>query len=346
MRIPTRTILAALLVLSACSRVGGSAEEFHPEGPPDVVVTPEAVADLMISSRDADRHAAFLASDDRRGRATRGPGLERTAAWIGEQFQRAGLEAGGDAGGYIQFWPYERADGDTVEVSNVVGWLSGGDLTRADEYVLLVAHYDHLGVGAPDEDGDSIYNGADDNASGMAVLVEVAQAFGALPEAPSRPVVFLAASGHEEGLRGSRWFAAHPTIRLDSAIAVLNLDTVGRNHPDSIGVVGAPYSGLGPLIDSVAAGLSEPHELAIAHDFDPALFRESDQWPFARLGIPAVQLYSGPHPDLRTPRDENGELDHDKIARVARLVFLTAYRLSTEEVVPEWTAEGRAVLGR
>jgi len=337
-------LVLAVLLLSACSRVGGARDEFHPEGAPPVVVEPREVAEAMITARDVDRHVAFLADDSRRGRGTPSEGLERAAAWIAEEFQLAGLEPAGDSGGYLQYWSYAAGPGeDPVQVPNVVGFLPGADLTRAAEYVLVVAHYDHLGVGEA-VDGDSIYNGADDNASGVAALVEVVQAFGAFPDPPPRPVAFLAVSGNEDGLLGSTWFAEHPTLRLENAVAVLNLDMVGRNRRDSIGVVGYGYSELGPLVRDVA----DAHDALGLHvaPADDGQFQEGDQWPFARLGIPAVHFFAGSHEDHQTPSDESGSVDVDKVAAVARLAFFTAHRLASGEITPEWTAAGRKVVSR
>lgn len=233
----------------------------------------------------------------------------------------------------------------SVQVPNVVGFLPAGDTSRDEEYIILVAHYDHLGVGAPNEAGDSIYNGADDNASGVAALVEVAKAFAALPGRPPRPVLFLATSGEEHGLLGATWFASNPTVFLTEAVAVLNMDMIGRNHPDSIGVTGYGHSTLGPLIDQVAATTPE---LGLSATPDPHpqenLFQRSDHFVFARRGTPAVNFFSGLHDDYHTPDDEVSKINADKVARVARLIFLTAHRLASEGTTPEWTESGRAAI--
>jgi Zn-dependent M28 family amino/carboxypeptidase len=228
-----------------------------------------------------------------------------------------------------------------VQVPNVVALLPGSDATRAGQYVILTAHFDHVGVGTPTEDGDSIYNGADDNASGTAALLELAHAFGALPGRPDRPVLFLATSGEEKGLLGATWFASNSTVFLSDAVAVLNMDMVGRNSPDSVGIVGYGYTTLGPLVSRIAAST---RHLGLAVDPDPApgqnLFARSDHYPFARRGIPAIALTSGLHDEYHQPTDELRLIDPDKAARVARLVFLTAYDLAMGED-PEWTEEGR-----
>lgn len=339
----------ALFPITGCRMVRGAGEEFRGEDepPPDVVI--EEIARQHITVRDVRRSVEFLASDDLYGRGSPALGLERSAAWLADELYRTGLTPAGDEGGFLQYWPYEAAAPDADDGgerrANVVGRIPASTLTRAGEYVVLVAHYDHLGVGEPDEAGDSIYNGADDNASGVAALLQVARAFGALPQRPRRPLAFVVVSGSEEGLLGATRFARSPTVSLEEAVAVLNLDMIGRNDPDSIGVVGYGYSSLGPFIGDIAAatpGLG----LAVTRDPDPGLdaFRNSDHFPFARQGIPAVRFFSGLHDDYHTPADEPDRLDYDKIARVARLVFLTAHRLADSALEPKWTEAGRAVI--
>jgi hypothetical protein len=325
---PSVLALAAL-ALAACTRVAGPGVEFREPGASERAITAEEVARRVIDARDIDDAIRFLASDDRRGRATPSPGLERSAAWVAEQFQRAGLEpAGDDMGdgdmGFLQYWPLDTADG-TVQVANVAGRLPGSALPRADEPVFLVAHLDHLGAGAPDASGDSIYNGADDNASGVAALVEVARAFAALPERPARPLVFLALSGEEQDQRGSAAYARHASVELEGAVAVLALTMLGRNRPDRVYVAGR---GIGAITDAaVAAAATQPDLVGLGvavvdrvEGVDPA--------PFTGLGVPVATVTAGTHDDHHRPGDEAGAVDARKVARIARLVFFTALDLA------------------
>ena len=327
------------LALSACSLVSGGGDEFRDAGARAATVSPDDLARRSIDPREIRRHVAYLASDEMRGRDTPGPELERAASWIAERFAAAGLEPAGQDGGFIQFWPYERA-GEPVQVPNVVGIVPGSDAARAGEYVILLAHFDHLGVGTGNEDGDSIYNGADDNASGTAALLELARAFGSLAIRPARPILFLATSGGEKGRLGAAWFASHPTVFLSGAVAVLNMDMVGRNSPDSVGLVGHDDSPLGPLLVRIAAesrhlGLAIDTDLAAAED----LVARGDHVPFARDGIPAIAVTSGLHEHHHHPDDEAGRIDTAKAARVARLVFLAAHHLATGTDAA-WTDQG------
>ncbi|NIP61092.1 MAG: M28 family peptidase, partial [Gemmatimonadetes bacterium] len=186
---------------------------------------------------------------------------------------------------------------ETHTPPNVVAMLRGSDPALRDEYVVVTAHFDHVGVGAPDETGDSIYNGADDDASGTAAVVEIAEAFAALPEAPARSVIFLAVSGEEKGLLGSMAYAEDPpVIDIDDVVANVNMDMVGRNAPDTVIAIGQEYSSL----ERVLAGITADHpDLGLNVILDPVpeenFFFRSDQLAFIQQGIPAVFFTTHEH---------------------------------------------------
>jgi hypothetical protein len=230
---------------------------------------------------------------------------------------------------------------DEAEPPNVVGVLRGSDPVLRDSYVVLSAHMDHVGIGRPDATGDSIYNGADDNASGTAALMAIARAFASLPEAPARSILFVAVSGEEKGLLGSRWFADHPTVPLDAMVANINLDMIGRNAPDSIVVIGQEYSSLGPLVRNVAATRPDLG-LTVAQDLwpDQRFFFRSDHFSFAAKEIPALFFFAGVHEDYHRPSDTADKIDFDKTARVARLAFLLAHQIAEDPARPEWDPQG------
>ncbi len=230
---------------------------------------------------------------------------------------------------------------DQARPPNVVGLLPGGHPSLGETYVVITAHMDHVGIGRPDATGDSIYNGADDNASGTAALMAIARAFGALPAPPDRSVIFLAVSGEEKGLLGSRWFVENPTVPLESIVANINLDMIGRNAPDSIVAIGKEYSTLGPLLREVAT--THPQlGLTVAPDLWPGqrFFYRSDHFSFAAREIPAIFLFAGTHEDYHRPGDTVEKVDFDKTARVARLAFLLALEIAQQERPPEWDPQG------
>jgi hypothetical protein len=224
---------------------------------------------------------------------------------------------------------------------NVVAILRGSDPELADTYVVFSAHMDHLGIGTANAAGDSIYNGADDDASGTAALVEMAQAFAGLDRAPRRSLVFLNVSGEEKGLLGSRWFTGHPTVPIEQIVANVNMDMIGRNAPDSIVVIGQEYSSLGPLVQQVATDHPDLG-LTVSVDIWPEerFFFRSDHFNFARLEIPALFFFAGVHEDYHQPSDQVEKLDADKAARVARLAFWTAHAIADSPEAPAWTPQG------
>ena len=175
--------------------------------------------------------------------------------------------------------------------SNVAGLIPGSDPKLGQEVVILSAHLDHLGVGAP-VNGDAIYNGAEDNAIGIASLIEEAKRFKLSGKPPRRSVMFLAVTAEEKGLIGSSWFAAHPTVPIDRIVADVNLDMPIISYRfEDMTVFGAERSTLGPIVAKAVSGLG----VTLSPDPDPAqsFFVRSDHYNFVRKGIPSVFLWPG-----------------------------------------------------
>jgi Zn-dependent M28 family amino/carboxypeptidase len=221
-----------------------------------------------------------------------------------------------------------------------VAILPGRDRNLRREYVVFSAHMDHVGIGRPDARGDSIYNGADDNASGTAAVIAIAAAFASLPEAPRRSIAFVLVSGEERGLWGSRHFVDEGRIPPERMVANLNLDMIGRNWPDTIVAVGKEHSELGPLVRDVA---HRHPDLGLVVIPDPwpgqRFFFRSDQHSFARRGVPSLFLFSGTHEDYHRPGDVPERVDAEKTARVARLAFLAGLEVAEGTERPRWNPE-------
>jgi hypothetical protein len=229
---------------------------------------------------------------------------------------------------------------EDASAPNVVGILEGSDPTLRGEYVLYSAHMDHVGVGTPDATGDSIFNGADDDASGTAVVLEVAEAMASLPRAPRRSVVFLLVSGEEKGLWGSSWYAANPTVPLDQVVADLNADMVGRNWPDTIVAIGKEHSDLGATLERVNAAHPEIGMTAI-DDLWPEenFYGRSDHYNFARAGVPILFFFNGTHEDYHRPSDEVERIDADKAARIGRLLLHLGIEVADAQARPIWNPD-------
>ena len=234
---------------------------------------------------------------------------------------------------------------ESHDVPNVVALLPGSDPELSGTYVILTAHFDHVGVGPANADGDSIFSGADDNASGTSVLLQVADALASLPQAPARSVLFLAVSGEEKGLLGSSHYAQSPTVPIGSVVANLNMDMVGRNHPDTLFAIGAEYTSIGERAYRIAA---ERPELGVTLAPDPEpeeqVFMRSDHFSFVQVGVPALMLTTWLHDEYHQQADTPNLVDADKTARVGRFLFHLTHELATDPTPPAWTPAGELLL--
>ncbi len=223
------------------------------------------------------------------------------------------------------------------EVPNVVGILDGTDSLLRQEYLLYSAHIDHIGIRAGEP--DSINNGADDNASGVAGLLELAQAFSQPGMRPRRSILFLAPSAEEDGLLGSAHFTEHPAVPLSRIVANINMDLIGRNWRDSVIAVGLEQTDLGATLQSVVAAHPELRMTPIPDRWpEERIFYRSDHYNFARKGVPILFFTSGTHPDYHQPTDEAGRIDVEKQARLVQLLFYLGARIADTMPRPEWNA--------
>jgi hypothetical protein len=227
--------------------------------------------------------------------------------------------------------------------SNVVAVVPGADPALRNRYVVVSAHYDHLGIGFA-ADGDSVYNGADDNASGTAGLLEVARAMAALDTPPARSVLFLATAAEEKGLLGASHFVDRPTVPRIDIVANINLDMISRNTPARVAAIGKDYTTMGDQIDSV---LAEHPDIGLtaSHQGGSIYVAGSDHAPFVLAGIPAVFLFAGLHDDYHEPSDEPLTNDDGKAARVARLAFHLAHAVASHPDPVAFTELGRSEIG-
>ena len=275
-------------------------------------------------------HVRHLASVELEGRGVGTPGLSETAEYIAKAFEDAGLEPGGDAGDWFQTWTEpDGPDGKPVTVRNVIGVLPGLEPEWREQSVVLGAHYDHLGRGWPDvRSGDEgqIHPGADDNASGVAVLLELAKLLGRELQ-PDRTLVFAAFTAEEWDLRGSRHYVE--TMKrwpVDQAMAMINLDTVGRLGEKKLTVFG---TGTATEWIHIVRGVGFTTGIqADAVTDDPG---GSDQRSFVAAGLPAVQIFSGAHEDYHRPSDSVDAIDTAGLVKVATFVREALVYLSERE---------------
>jgi Zn-dependent M28 family amino/carboxypeptidase len=238
-----------------------------------------------------------------------------------------------------------------VESENVAARLPGRDPRLAAQAVLITAHWDHKGIG-PAIRGDSIYNGAEDNASGVAAILGAAKALTELPR-PARSVVFVATTAEESGLLGSEAYVQHPLIPLAQTAAVLNLDVTNvRGATRTIGALGRDRSTLGPVI--AAAAQAEALTVEAKPDVRGSFFR-SDHFPFARAGVPALSIFAGDdfvgrpkgwgeeqenlynQQRYHQPSDEyQPTFRYDGMAQEVRVTVRTALAIANDPAMPRW----------
>lgn len=227
---------------------------------------------------------------------------------------------------------------DRVQSANVLGLIPGSDPVLRDEVVIYTAHHDHLGIGTPNEDGDAIYNGAFDNATGVAQAMVIAKAIKSLPEAPRRTVLIALVGAEEQGLLGSEYYAANPTFAPGKIAANINYDggnVWGHTHD-------VTYIGLGKSsIDQIATMIAEEQGRVVKPDqfADKGYFYRSDQFSFAKIGVPAMYLDTGTDFIDRPP--EWGREQQNHYTEVN-------YHQPSDEYDPNWNLDGMvddAVLG-
>lgn len=254
------------------------------------------LAGCAAASSDLERHVRVLASPEFEGRAAGSEGERRASEYLAGEMRRLGLEV------HIQ-----EFSGHGGRCRNVVGLLRGA----SEEAVVLGAHYDHLG-----RDGERIYFGADDNASGTAVMLEAAARLAARP--PRRTIVFAAFSGEETGLHGSRHYVHHPLAPLEKTVAMVNLDMVGRLR-EKLVVFGAESG------DRFREHLADS-PVPLVFNQDPV--GPSDHTSFYLKGVPAVHLFTGAHADYHKTTDTADRVNYEGLARVADLVERLVRRIA------------------
>jgi hypothetical protein len=310
-----------------------------------------------IIESDVRRILSTLAADSMEGRGTGTRGANKAAAFIASEMKAIGLVPRGDSA-FFQKVPFAatttgRGRGLSLVESfdalakipeadrrisyNVIGIIPGSDPILRDQVVAFAAHYDALGI-RPPVNGDSIVNGADDDASGVTTILEIARALANGPR-PKRTILFMATTGEEQGILGTQWYVEHPVYPLSKMVAEMEVEMAGR--PDSLAggsgklwMTGYDRSTMGSMLK--AAGIP------IVADPYPQFrfFERSDNIVFARRGIPAHTLSSyNLHKDYHAPSDEVSTIDFIHLTAIARAAA-SAARLLADGPAPAWNPGG------
>jgi hypothetical protein len=209
---------------------------------------------------------------------------------------------------------------------NVIGFLQGSDPVLKEQLVVIGAHYDHVGVLKEHKAGeDSIFNGADDNASGTSGVMAVARAMTSMKSKPRRSVLFILFAGEEKGLFGSGYYVKDPLFPLKNTVAMLNMDMISRNSPDSLEIIGGMQC---PDLAKIITKQNRKTGFILVQD---KMTGGSDHWNFIRKEIPSIFFFAGLHKDYHTVSDSPGKTDPRKAARVASLAFLTAWFIAKDD---------------
>jgi hypothetical protein len=310
--------LAALLLLFAAPRQARAAE-----------AGAVAAALLSITAGESKELVSTLADDTFEGREAGSRGNRAAGIYIVERLKKMGLRGAGPDGSY-----YQNSPG----ASNILAMLPGSDPRLKQQVILIGAHYDHVGYGTPRNSYGPvgyIHNGADDNASGVAGLLEVAQAVMTLPEPPRRSILFAFWDGEEKGLLGSQYWAGNPTVPLAKLTLAINIDMIGRLR-SRLDIYGTRTSwGLRRLI-------SQQNDVARAPlHFTWEMKPDSDHHSFYTRDIPVIMVHSGMHDDYHRPSDDVEKINYDGVRQVSQLLFAVLVALADEPTLPGFRRQAR-----
>ena len=363
MKLLTRAALAVVLLCGACVAPWVDAARAQrprrAQGPRRQADPARWRAALeQVSAESMKGHLSFLSSDALEGRATPSKGLDIAAEYIAAQFRRAGLEPAGDDG-YFQTvkWAEVAAtsrrvgrqltpESGEMKVRNVAGILRGSDPQLKDTYVIVSAHYDHIGVRGncdPSRE-DCVNNGANDDGSGTVGVVELASVLSRLSPRPRRSILFLTFFGEEHGLVGSRHYGRHPLVPLERTVAQVNMEQVGRTDDSegaqvgTLAVTGFDYSDVGAVL--ARAGEAEGVRAYKHPTKSDAFFSRSDNQSLADAGVPAHTAgVAFEFPDYHAVGDEWQKVDFANMARVVRTVGRAALSLADSAQEPRWNEQ-------
>jgi hypothetical protein len=307
---------------------------------------------------DLKTHVNTLASDALQGREAGTTAGHAASAYLVQELRKQAVAPAGPGGHYLQEF--------NGAMRNILASVPGRDAKFRDEVVIVCAHYDHVGYGTPRNSRGPIgyiHNGADDNASGTAGLLEVIDAVRSLPQPPRRTLLFAFWDGEEKGLLGSKHWLTAPTRPLNQIKLVINADMIGRLRPEGVEVTGTRAArglrdlvseansttfAVPPLGDVHVQPVSNPPEGGTTNlapqarlDFTWDMRADSDHHPFFAAGIPALMLHTGKHDDYHRPSDDADKINYAGTQQLARLMLMLALRAAEADELPTFRPESR-----
>lgn len=300
--------------------------------------TPVEKGLAAITREDAVKYIEILAHDSLGGREAGTPNGLRSAEFLKKTLEEMGIKPW--RGKYFQPFSGTRHGGTSSEnpnMQNVLGYIKG---KRSDEVVIVGGHYDHLGI-RTNGTNDSIYNGADDNASGTSAVLQIAKAFVESGEKPERTVIFALWDGEEKGLLGSFYFVEEhqayipiPTINPIAIKGYINLDMIGRNKngTESTHVI-AYRSESKPVFEEWITQNIGDHNLKLTPEFQDSknLPGGSDHMPFDRIGVPFIFYFTDLHPDYHKESDHADKINYEKVTDITKSAFLNLWKMANTD---------------
>lgn len=322
--------LAIPLLLALATSTGAQRQTLQP--------APLQQAIDRVSEDSLRANLSFLSSDLLEGRGTPSPGLDIAAEFIASRFRAAGLEPIGDEGYFQIGTSASRGQQAAITAKNVIGLLKGSDPRLADTYIIISAHYDHLGKNGKDE-GDTIYNGANDDGSGTVGVIELANAVRYAK--PKRSIIFMTYYGEERGGLGSRFYANHPLRPLSKTIANINLEQIGRTddlegkRENELSMTGFDYSDLGATLNK--ASIEQGVKVTMHPRNSDAFFFRSDNATLAGFGVPAHTVCTAfEYPDYHGLADTWDKVDYANEARVLKGLVAGVLAVANSATEPKW----------
>jgi len=310
-----------------------------------LTMTGPALTAPPVNAQDVENWVTRLAADQMRGRVNGSREITEASEWIAGQFEAAGLTPVPGQGSYFQ----EHDHGKEFPYRNVIGYLKGNDSQLADEYIILSAHYDHIGT-----KDNMVFNGADDNASGVSAVIGLAHTLA--QSKPKRSILFVAWSGEEEGLLGSKYYTEHPLLPLGNAVLNLNFEMVG--HTQGMGkrqfwITGAEHSTLYASLKQI--GDMWGWKVTASPFPELELFWRSDNVSFVQLkvdreagaiyGIPAHSISTwGQEGHYHKPNDDADTLDYDNLSGLIEMLAVMVGDLANRSNTIQWKSDSAAPL--
>ena len=292
---------------------------------------------VEISDRDILEHIKYLSSDELEGRYPGSKGSDLAIDYIATDYKRSRLSSLG-SDDYLQFFDFTNQQGKKIKIPNVVGMIPG--TTLKDEYIVIGAHFDHLGYGGAhsgslEMNSSAIHNGADDNASGIAGMLELASKLSSERKKIKRSLIFIAFNAEEQGIFGSKYFVKNSPVNTSNIITMINLDMIGRLNNLSLNISG---TGTSPLFNNILDKISKKHYLNI--NKNPEGFGPSDHSSFYSNNIPVLFFFTGGHSDYHKPSDDWNKINSSGQKKIVDMIYDVVLEIDNNTKRPKFTEAG------